>query len=74
MSNTCNVALDSIDNGQHSIDVPSSKITVANKPEITGKKLKKRGHDMALDEPQRQTRKNNIHPGYTDGKRDSNTI
>lgn len=37
--------------------VPSSKITVANKHEITGTKQKKREHDMALDEPQRQTRK-----------------
>ena len=35
----------------------TSTIKVVNKPEITGTKLKKRGHDMALDEPQRQTRK-----------------
>jgi hypothetical protein len=36
---------------------PSSTIKVMNKPEITGTKPKKRGHDTALDEPRQQTRK-----------------
>jgi hypothetical protein len=36
--------------------VPSSTIKVVKKPEITGTKPKKRGHDTALDEPQQQTR------------------